>query len=85
MEGHENTSTTLSTWTLAAQALDLAVRVYLVVLQDGHLNLLTLVLDFLGSVVGLLLALLGTTTKTQHQVEGGFLLDIIVAKCTTIF
>jgi len=36
-------------------------------------------------VVGFLLALLGTTTKAKHQVQGGLLLDVVVAKSATIF
>ena len=31
-------------------------------------------------VVGLLLALLGTTTQAEHKVEGGLLLDVVVAE-----
>ncbi|CAI9765848.1 unnamed protein product [Fraxinus pennsylvanica] len=33
--------------------------------------------------VGLLLALLGTTAEVEDEVEGGFLLDIVVGECTT--
>ena len=36
-------------------------------------------------VVGLLLSLLGTTTKTEDEVECGFLLDVIVAEGATVF
>ena len=31
-------------------------------------------------VVGLFLALLGTTTQAEHKVEGGLLLDVVVAE-----
>ena len=31
-------------------------------------------------VVGLLLALLGTTTETEHEMEGGLLLDVVIRK-----
>ena len=44
---HEDTSTALSVRALTTEALDLAVGVDLVVLQDGHLDLLALVLDLL--------------------------------------
>ena len=37
------------------------------------------------NVVGLLLALLATTTKAEHQVEGGLLLNVVVVKGATIF
>ena len=47
---YENTSTALSRGALAAETLDLAVGVDLVVLQDGHLDLLALVLDLLGGL-----------------------------------
>ena len=38
-----------------------------------------------ADVVCLLLALLGTTTKAEHQVEGGLLLDVVVAKGAAVF
>ena len=47
---YEDTSTALGRRALAAQTLDLAVGVHLVVLQDGHLDLLALVLDLLGGL-----------------------------------
>lgn len=47
---------------LPSQPLDLAVGVDLVVLEDGHLDLLALVLDLFGSVIRLLLPLLGSAT-----------------------
>ena len=34
--------------------------------------------------VVLFLPLLGTTTQTEHQVEGGLLLDVVVAKGAAI-
>lgn len=44
---YEDTSTAFSIGALAAKALDFAVRVHLVVFQDGHLDLLVLVLNLL--------------------------------------
>jgi hypothetical protein len=35
-------------------------------------------------VVGLLLALLGTTTEAENQVKSGFLLDVVVTESTAI-
>lgn len=35
-------------------------------------------------VVSLLLPLLRTTTQTEHQMEGGLLLNIVVAKSAAI-
>ena len=50
VEGHEDAGAALSGRTLAAETLDLAVGLHLVVLQDGHLDLLALVLDLLGGL-----------------------------------
>jgi hypothetical protein len=63
---HEDTSTALGLGALTPETLDLAVAVNLVVLKDRELGLLALVLDLLGGGVHLLLALLGTTTQTEH-------------------
>jgi hypothetical protein len=46
--GHEDTGTTGGGRALSSKSLDLAVRSDLVVLEDGHLDLLSLVLDLLG-------------------------------------
>ena len=51
VEGHENTSTALSGRAFATEALDLSVRLNLVILQDRHLDLLTFVLNLLGSLL----------------------------------
>jgi len=85
VESHEDACTTFGSGAFAAETLDFAVRIHLVILEDGHLDLLTLVLDLLGSVVRLLLALLGTTTKAEHQVKGGLLLYVVVAERATVF
>jgi hypothetical protein len=45
---HEDTSTTGRLRALPSETLDATLRVDLVVLQDGHLDLLALVLDLLG-------------------------------------
>ena len=47
---YEDTSTALSRGALTTETLDLAVGLHLVVLQDGHLDLLALVLDLLGGL-----------------------------------
>ena len=67
-------------WALAAETLDLSIAVNLVVLENSQLGLLALVLDLLWGGVDLLLALLGTSTKSQHQVKGGLLLDVVVGE-----
>ena len=58
---YEDTSTALSRGALTAETLDLAVGLDLVVLQDRHLDLLALVLDLLGG-------LLGCYEKNEHVV-----------------
>jgi hypothetical protein len=62
VDTYEDTSTARRRRALPAETLDFAIRVDLVVLENRHFDLLALVLDLLGSSVGLLLALLGTTT-----------------------
>lgn len=41
-------------------------------------------LNLLGGGVDLLLALLGTTTQTEHEVQGRLLLDVVVREGTTV-
>ena len=57
---------------------------YLVIFKNCQLDLLLLVLGLLGRRVVLLLALLGTTTQTKHQMECGLLLDVVVTQSATI-
>jgi len=79
VEGHKDTGPALSCGTFATETLDLSIGVYFVVFEDRHLDLLALVFDFLGSAVCLLLPLLPTTAEAKNQMEGRFLLDVIVA------
>lgn len=81
--GHEDTST--AGGALLTKTDDLAVVIDTVVLQDGKLDGLALVLDLLGSSVGLLLLLLGTTTEAKDKMESGLLLDVVVGEGTAIF
>jgi hypothetical protein len=76
--------TYLGSRALAAQTLDLAIAVDLVVLEDGELGLLALMLDLLRGGVHLLLALLGTTTQTEDEMESGLLLDIVIRKSAAV-
>merc|ERR1711894_542565 len=82
--GHEDSSTTLLSGALAAQTVDLAVVVHLVVLEDGELDLPVLVLDLLGGGVVLLLPLLGTSPQPEDKVKSGLLLDVVVRQSPTI-
>merc|ERR1719166_477536 len=63
---------------LTPQTVDLAVVINLVVFEYGELDLLMLVLDLLGGGVVLLLPLLATTPESEHKVESGLLLDVVV-------
>ena len=42
-------------------------------------------LDLLGRGVDLLLALLGAAAETEDEVEGGFLLDVVVREGAAVF
>ena len=41
-------------------------------------------LHLLGASVDLLFTLLSPSAETQDQVQGGFLLDVVVAQCTPV-
>ena len=58
--------------------------VNLVVLEDMELDLLLGVLDLLWLGVGLLLALLTSSTETEDKVKGGLLLDVVVLESAAI-
>lgn len=75
--GHEDTSTTGGVRTFTTETGDLARFINLVVLQDSHLDLLTLVLDLLGGSVGLLLSLLTTTEEFSVKVKSRVVLDTV--------
>lgn len=81
---HEDTSAAVLVWTLSSQPLNLAVTVDLVVLENGQLGLLSLVLDLLGGAVHLLLSLLGTTSKSQHKMQSGLLLDVVIGERSAV-
>jgi hypothetical protein len=66
------------------QALDLAIAIDLVVLEDSELGLLPLVLDLLGCSVDLLLALLAATAEAEDEVQGRLLLDVVVGESTAV-
>ena len=51
VEGHEGASTALGSRAFTTEAYDLAVGLDLIVLQDRHLDLLTLVLNLLGGLI----------------------------------
>lgn len=82
MGGHEPSGTTLLSRAPASQAVDLALVVHLVVLEDGQLN--RTLLDLLGGGVILLLPLLGTSPQLEDQVQGGLLRDVVVRQGAAI-
>ena len=77
VHGHVHTSAALIIRALLTKALNLSRRFHTVVLENRKLNLLVLALDFAGLGVGLLLALLASTKKSQREVEGAFLREIL--------
>ena len=55
-----------------------------VVLEGLERNSLVNTLRLLGLGVNLLLPLLSSSTKTEDQVQGGFLLDVVIGESTSI-
>ena len=82
--GHENSSTTFIRRTLPTKTANFAIFIHLIVLEYSQLHLLPLMLVLLGGGVRLL-PFLSTTTKSQHQMKGGLLLDVVVRQSTAIF
>jgi hypothetical protein len=70
---------------LLPKTRNLAVLVDRVELEHSELDLHVLVGGALGLGVHLLLPLLAPTTQAEHQVEGGLLLDVVVAESAAIF
>merc|ERR1712098_239813 len=85
VRSHEDASPTLLCRALTAQPVDLPVIIHLVILEHSKLNFAVLVLDLLGGGVILLLSLLATSTKPQHQMEGGFFLDVVIGESAAVF
>lgn len=75
---HEDTSTAGLSRALTTSALDRTIRVDLVVLENSKFGLLVLVLDLLRGGVNFFLALLGSTLKTENQINGRLLLNVVV-------
>ena len=76
MTGHKNSSTTFIWGTLPAKVTDFATLVRLIVFQSSQFNLLPLTLVLPVSGVRLL-PLLSITTKIQHKVQSGLLLNVV--------
>ena len=60
VEGHKDSSTTLSSGAFTTEAFDFAIRLNLIVLQDRHLDLLALVFDLLWGLIPNWLRSVGT-------------------------
>ena len=82
---HEDTRTTRLSRALSPQTLNLAITIDLVVLEHSQLRLLALMLDLLRCGVDLLLALLGTATKTEDEMQCALLLDVVVGERAAVF
>ena len=81
---HEDAGAALRRRALPPQTLDLPIPVHLVVLQHRQLGLLPLVFDLLRGGVNLLLAFLGTSPKSEDEVQGGFLLNVVIGQRATV-
>ena len=81
---HEDTSSAILVGTLSSQSLDLAITIDLVILENSQFGLLSLVLNLLRGVVHLLLALLGTTSEAQDEMQSGLLLDVVIRESSAI-
>jgi len=62
---------------------DFVVFIHLIVFQHSQLNLLPLMLILHGGGIRLL-PFLSTTRKSQHEMESGLLLNVVVRQCTAI-
>src|SRR3989338_4559515 len=82
--GHEDTSSARRVGALAAKTGDLSVLADIIVEEGSHLDLLLIVGLHLGLGEVLLLPLLGSSYETKNQVEGRFLLNVVVRESTTI-
>merc|ERR1711970_1322978 len=84
MSSHENSGPALFVGTLPTKTGDLAILVDLVVFEDGKLDLLRLVLDFLGSGESLLLTFLAATSEAEDKMQRGLFLDVVVGESAAI-
>lgn len=73
VSGHESAGTAKLMGACLSEALNLIVRVNLVVLQNSELDLLVLVLDLLGLSEDSLLLLLTTSNHGDGNIEGTLL------------
>jgi hypothetical protein len=81
---HEDTGTTGGVRALTTKTSDLTRLIDLVHLEDSQFDLSTLVLDLLGSSVGLLLSLLTTTEEFSVKVESRVVLDTVKGKSFSV-
>ena len=73
--GHKNSSTTFIWGSLLVT--DFAILIHLIVFQNSQLNLLSFMLVLLVSGIRLL-PFLSATTKSQHKMKSGLLLNVVV-------
>jgi hypothetical protein len=84
VDGHADTGTAGLVGAVTAGAGHLSIVIDLVELEHSELDGLVHGLDFLGLGVSLLLSLLATTAKTEHQVKSRLLLDVVIRKSAAI-
>merc|ERR1719330_478368 len=85
VDSESNTWSTEWAVTVLSKRCNFGISGDIVVLQDVHGVLLMLVLGFLGSGIVLLFLLLPSSSKTQDQVKGRFLLDIVIREGSSVF
>jgi len=81
--GHEASNS--GDWRVLSKTGDLAISFHTVVLQCGKRDGLVRTLDLLWFGENLFLSLLSSSTKTKDQVQGRFLLDVVITQGTSIF
>ena len=84
MRSHEDTGPTLVVGTLSPLSGDFSIIVYFIETEDRQFDLLFLMGILFGRRVILLLSFLGTTSQSEHQMKGRFLLDVVVAQGSAI-
>merc|ERR1712121_74649 len=84
MSSHEDAGATIFIGTFTSQASDFSILIDLVILEDRKLDLLPLVLDFLGGGVVLLLSLFATASQSENEVKSGLFLDVVIRQSAAI-
>jgi len=82
---HVNSGSALLSRALSLHSLDLSVCLDFIVVKDGEFGFLSFLLSLQwGLEVFFLLFLLSSSSESEDQVEGGFLLDVIVSEGSVV-